>query len=376
MIERRKTKSGVTRYEVRLRTPDGDERSRTFLTLREAKAYETADTNRKNRGEWIDPRRASTRFAVVAAEWLVSNPAKRGSSWARDELVLRLQLLPAFGDIAVNRIDKASVQHWVNERSTQRAARTVKREFGVLRAVMAFAVDRDLIARTPCRRINLPAVQPVVCHVITADGLEALADELGPLLAPMAYVGAALGLRWGEVAGLRIGRLDLLRNEIKVVEQVVRVRGGRSTVGPPKSNAGRRTMTMPAWLSVILAEHLQSRGLTAADGERFVFEWPRGGHLTYPAWRRIWVGAVERAGLPPGFGFHDLRRANATGLVADGVDIRTAQARLGHADVRLTLEVYAQATTEADRAAAERAGARFAPRDRTGIARVKAPEPG
>ena len=366
MIERRKTKVGKSRYEVRLRTPDGDERSRTFSTMREAKAYETSEINRRNRGEWIDPRRAATPFGLVAAEWLESNPAKRGSSWTRDEVVLRLQLLPRFGSIAVNRIDKGSVQGWVNQRSTQRAARTVKREYGVLRAVMAFAVDRDLIARTPCRSIKLPAAEPVVRHVITADGLDALAEELGRDLAPMAYIGAALGLRWGEVAGLRVGRLDLLRNEIKVVEQVVRVRGGRSTLGPPKSNAGRRTMTMPVWLSLMLAEHLQTRGLTAVDGHRFVFEWRSGGHLTYPAWRRLWIEAVKRAGLPKGFGFHDLRRANATGLVADGVDVRTAQARLGHADVRLTLELYAQATTEADRAAAEKIGVRFAPRESNG----------
>jgi hypothetical protein len=43
----------------------------------------------------------------------------------------------------------------------------------------------------------------------------------------------------------------------------------------------------------------------------------------------------------------------------EGVDIKTAQSRLGHSDPRLTLAVYAQATTEADRAAADRLGARF-----------------
>ena len=60
-----------------------------------------------------------------------------------------------------------------------------------------------------------------------------------------------------------------------------------------------------------------------------------------------------------GLTFHDLRRANATGLVAEGVDVRTAQARLGHSDPRLTLAIYAQATGDADRSAAARIGARF-----------------
>jgi integrase len=43
-----------------------------------------------------------------------------------------------------------------------------------------------------------------------------------------------------------------------------------------------------------------------------------------------------------GLGFHDLRRTNATGLVAPGVDVKTAQGLLGHSDSRLTLDHYAR----------------------------------
>ncbi len=60
-----------------------------------------------------------------------------------------------------------------------------------------------------------------------------------------------------------------------------------------------------------------------------------------------------------GAGFHDLRRASATALAVGGVDVRTAQARLGHSDPRLTLGVYAQVVEDADRRAAETVGAAF-----------------
>lgn len=110
-----------------------------------------------------------------------------------------------------------------------------------------------------------------------------------------------------------------------------------------------------------LAEHLHQRGLTAADGDASVFAWPSGGNLPYSAWKKHWVRATKDAGLPANLGFHDLRRANATGLVSSGVDIRTAQSRLGHADVRMTLEIYARVTTGADRAAAEAIGRLFDP---------------
>jgi integrase len=60
-----------------------------------------------------------------------------------------------------------------------------------------------------------------------------------------------------------------------------------------------------------------------------------------------------------GLGFHDLRRASATSLVAAGVDVKTAQTVLGHSDAQLTLDHYAQVVTEQQRAAADAMGARF-----------------
>lgn len=69
-----------------------------------------------------------------------------------------------------------------------------------------------------------------------------------------------------------------------------------------------------------------------------------------------------------GLGFHDLRRANATGLVAEGVDVKTAQAMLGHSESRLTLDVYAQAVAVMGEAAAAAMGARFlGPASRDGV---------
>ncbi|MGI8491884.1 MAG: tyrosine-type recombinase/integrase [Acidimicrobiales bacterium] len=99
--------------------------------------------------------------------------------------------------------------------------------------------------------------------------------------------------------------------------------------------------------------HLADRGLGAADSRGLVFVSPRGEVIHYGHWRRrVWLPARRAAGVE-GLAFHDLRRANTTALVTAGVDLKTAQVRLGHSDSRLTLAVYAQATTEGDRRAAE-----------------------
>ncbi len=75
---------------------------------------------------------------------------------------------------------------------------------------------------------------------------------------------------------------------------------------------------------------------------------------------RVWLPARKAAGLSQ-LTFHDLKHTAATLLVEEGVDIKTAQTRLGHADPSTTLRIYAQATAKADREAAQRIGERLRP---------------
>ncbi len=268
-------------------------------------------------------------------------------------------MLPVLGERAVGDLRPVDIQARVSDWSKRLAPRTVRRVYGTLRAVLNHAVLRELIGRFPCRGIQLPSVEPVERPLLTPADLVAVAEALGPSYGAMAYVGAVLGLRWGECAGLRVGRIDFERSVVTVAEQVTRGPGGTAAVGPPKSTAGRRTLAAPPALMAILSAHLTHRGLSPNDHDAFVFTGPDGEQLDYSNWlHRIWYPARRQAGIE-WLQFHDLRRANATGLVIEGVDIKTTQTRLGHTDPRLTLSIYAQAVSEADRAAAKVLERRF-----------------
>jgi integrase len=87
----------------------------------------------------------------------------------------------------------------------------------------------------------------------------------------MVYLGA-FGLRWGEIAGLRVSRLDFLRYAISVDAQVTRGLHGRMIESDPKTRAGRRlSLAIPDWLLAMLVEGLAARGLVAGDDDAFVF---------------------------------------------------------------------------------------------------------
>jgi integrase len=129
-------------------------------------------------------------------------PGQAPSGWARDETIIRVHLLPALGSRPIASITPADVQRLVIGWTARLAPRTVRRQYGVLRAIFRAAVETDLLVRSPCRGVKLPAAPRIDRHIVTADELAAVADALGPGCGPMAYLGAVLGLRWGECAGL------------------------------------------------------------------------------------------------------------------------------------------------------------------------------
>jgi integrase len=356
-IEARKTKAGTV-YEVRLRDPLGREYSRTFRTKKTAEQFQNTERADRLRGGWIDPRRSSAMFRDVAEEWLVSNPGKKPSSLARDRSTFDVHILPAFGDTPVGQINQADVQRVVRTWSATLAPRTVRRQYAVLRAVLTFAVDSDRIIRSPCRRIKLPEEEPVRHQIISPEELNRVATAVGEDSASMVYLAAVLGMRWGECAGLKVGAVDFDSDTIAIVSQLTRGLKGTIVDGAPKCQS-HRTVAAPKALMNRLSEHLSRRGLTTLDADSYLFVAPDGRELHYSNWRqRVWVPARDGAGVK-GLTFHALRHANATAMVALGVDIKTAQTRVGHKRSSTLLEIYVQATTAGDRRAADQLGQHF-----------------
>jgi len=323
-----------------------------FSTKTEAIEYLSSVQNAINRNGWIDASAGRLSFEVVAAHWYVSNPAKRESTLAREEVSLRLHIIPSLGQTRLDQVSSHRIQQLVNEWTQRRSARSVRRDYDVLRAIFSYAVANDWLARSPCRNIRLPAVDRSKRHDLTPDDVGKIADRMPDRYRPMVWVGGVLGLRWSEVIGLKVGCLDLEGGTLTVAESITRGFAGQLVTGPPKSSAGNRTLTLPSTLASLLGEHLSTLS-DPGDPDALVFTNTEGAPIRYDNWRRrVWIPAARAAGCG-GAGFHDLRRLAATSLVLARVDIKTAQVRLGHSDPRLTLAVYAAAPVEADRAAAD-----------------------
>jgi integrase len=323
----------------------------TFATKAAALGYLASVETSIGRGQWIDPSLGSMTFATLASIWTESNQTKTHSSVLRDQGILEKHVLPTFAEKKLTSISQGQVQGLVNEWTrSDLAPRTVRRHYAVVKAIFSFAVRSDFTSRSPCRSINLPRVTDEFRHQLSVDDIERLAQAIAPRYSLMIYLGAVLGMRWGEVAGTKFRAIDTKSGTIAIREQVVVARGGGSELGPPKSRAGVRVLAIPSPLMHLMLEHVSALGLGPED---LLFTTESGRLLNYSNWhQRFWSPARSKCGLQV-VGFHDLRRANATALVAGGVDVKTTQTRLGHSDSRLTLEVYAQATSDGDRRASD-----------------------
>jgi integrase len=189
---------------------------------------------------------------------------------ARDEVILRVHVLPVLGGRRLASITQRDVQALVATWASSAKPRTVRRQYDTLRAVLNTAVRSDLIARSQCRQIKLPEFKTSPRPVLDAGRLARLADAVGGDFAPMVYVAAVLGLRWGEVAGLCVHGLDFRSRTVTVPEQRTRGLQGRMITRPPKSHAGWRTLTAPPWLMDMLDAHPSRRGLTPSHGDELV----------------------------------------------------------------------------------------------------------
>jgi integrase len=174
----------------------------------------------------------------------------------------------------------------------------------------------------------------------------------GERLEALYSVALALGLRQGEVLGLRWSDIDLEAGSLTVRRALQRIKGKYQLV-EPKSETSKRTIApLPTLLLSTLREH-KARQDTERDGlgARWLNSWglvfttPHGAPLHGTQVTKEFQHICERAGLRP-LRFHDLRHSTASILQALRVPLSDVQALLGHSHPSLTQATYTHALSQ------------------------------
>lgn len=339
-------------YIARYRDPAGRERSKSFRTKGEARSFLNAAEDAKRRGEWSDPAGAKIRFEEFAGEYVPTLSHLRPGTLMKLEGHLRNHILPFFDRTPLGAIRPADVRAWIARlQDDGLAAGTIGGVYRTFSKIMKTAVIDRLISRSPCVGIDLPKqASHEEMKFLEPAQVEALADAIEPRFRALIFMAAYTGMRWGELAALRMRRVNLLKGTVEVVESLSEI-NGHIHIQPPKTGK-LRTLSLPRSLSEMIGEHIGP--YPSKDG--FVFSSPEGKPLRRNFYNRHYLPALVRSGLDPDlclcinrkcgkrhrplFRFHDLRHTCAALLIAQGAHPKEIQERLGHSTITLTFDRY------------------------------------
>ena len=185
------------------------------------------------------------------------------------------------------------------------APASIRKTHRVLSMLLAWAVADDRLARSPAERISLPRVAYAEKRFLTHRQVHELADACGPEYRLLVLFLAYTGIRWGEMAALKVGRVDFLRRRVLIAESVTPVKGVM-TWGETKGHE-RREVPVPRFLVEDLAQHVAGR-----PADALLFTGARGAVMRSQTFQRAALTAAA-AGLGiPGFHPHELRHTAAS----------------------------------------------------------------
>lgn len=310
----------------------GRERSQAFASKDAAEAHIAA---RLVQGDTPAPPDRTLTFREYGETWRAQQLQHRESTVRATRTRFDSSLYPLLGDLPLARVTRGDVQAAVSVMAETLAPSTVHVGYGFIASVFKSAVMDGLVPATPCLRISLPPKPQRRVVPLTSEQVVKIAGRVPAWYRSMVVVGAATGLRSGELRGLTADRVQ--GSVVTVDRQLVGVQDRRPAFGPPKSSAGYRAVDMGQAATAALTEHLERFG-PGVDG--LVWQTRQCGPVTRGDVGEVWRAAAMGMRLRPRSGWHDLRHYHASLLIAAGLSPRAVADRLGHADVAETLRTY------------------------------------
>jgi integrase len=325
------------RYRVRYRTPDRRQTDRRgFRTKRDAQAFAASVEVSKMRGEYVAPADGRVTVDDVVDRWLTGRGDLGASTKERYAGIIRKHIAPRWTNIPIGYVRHSDVQAWSAKLTASgMAPASVRKTVRVLSLSLDLAVSDRLLAANPCAKVKIARPEVAPRRYLDHLQVRALARASGERSAVI-FLLAYGGLRWGELAALRVSDVDLRKRRVTIERSVTEVAGKLAWTDGKSSK--RRTVPIPRFVASELAVAITGKG--AGD---LVFAGERaGGVLRIRVARRSWFDrAVVTSGCPEGLHPHELRHTAASLAVSAGANVKAVQTMLGHASAAMTLDTYA-----------------------------------
>lgn len=340
----------------------------------EAKNKLAAFVTEVESGHYIDP--AKTLFRDFITSWHDQYATKHLSSKTLENYmyVIRNFFLPTFGHMKIDTIHPMYIVKYLDRlekdgsrldgKSGGLSPASIIYHHRVLSNIFNRAVEWAMISTNPVKNVKRPKQVRSTTDVYTNEEVHQLFSHLeGEALHHRLLIALAVvsGMRRGEILGLQWDDIELESGRINISHSLQYNNGQGFDLKDPKTANSQRTIVVPAFLLELLKAHKREK---AKDRMKAADRW-EGGHynFVFSTWNgkphypdfitRWWSRFTKRKELKH-IRFHDLRHTAATLLINQGVPAKVISERLGHADIRTTMNVYGKYTEEGDRAASDK----------------------
>jgi integrase len=321
----RKLPSG--KYQASFVGPNGRRQNApdTFLTKTDASRWLAKVEADLSRGTWLDDELGRQPFGEYARTWLRDN-TKIGPRY-RETCLRNLRLhMAALEDIPLRALTPPVIREWYAAALRGKGGRTsIQQSYRFLHAVLATAVRDGAIPANPANIPGAGTDRAKERPVASVAQVAALIEAITPRYRAAVLLGAWCGLRRGEILALRPEDIDLDAGTVTVRHNRVELlETHREFDAPPKTDAGKRTVTVPPHVLPILIIHMREWA-----GTDRVFIGRDGKPMRGDAVRQAFARARRKADMP-GFRFHDLRHTGQTLAASAGATTKDLMKRLGH----------------------------------------------
>lgn len=271
------------------------------------------------------------------------------------EVLANSQILPYFDEKAI-RLKDTSVdvlQAYFDEKRLQGrkdgkgglSAATLRRHKNILHQALNEAVKNNLLPSNPCQFVVLPKQEPYQSSYYSTEQLQSLFDAIqDDPLCPLVKITAIYGLRRSELLGLKWDSLDFDANRLTIRHTVAKV---TEVVEKDKTKNASSFRSFPLTdeaRSIFLAAKARERENRLLFGSAYqendyVFKWDDGRPYPPDYITKHFSKLLKKHSLPH-IRFHELRHSCASLLLNSGFTLKDVQEWMGHADIKMTANIY------------------------------------
>lgn len=301
-------------------------------------------------------KKSANTFEDVYTLWLETyRITVKESSFVKLKQKFDTHILPALGELPINKIKPANVQRFANYMCFEMANKHYKEYISNVSRIFEYAIRQGIIQQNPVKRITLPKRKADLnsgsLRYFTQEQLKTFLDDTkkneSPKIFTFFYLLANSGCRQGEALALQWDCIDFEGKSLTIRQTLTRGENRRLYLEEPKTKKSKRSIPLnDATIKVLKEWRLRQRsdwlqvGINTMNAKQFVFTTIENDfiQLSHP---RLWMHRICKRAELPALSPHALRHTFATILIAQGVNFKTVSALLGHSTVSMTLDIYA-----------------------------------